>query len=126
MTDDEIKDLGDQIKDNSGYGYVTKSGRTGRIVSLDTVEGVLEIDTPMGARSALVDDTTIVKKTMGDATEDMNLAKLSEGMLVMVSGPMDAKGKNVATSIEVVPEGADGFKIAPVTGDSPASVPIFP
>ena len=126
MRADEFADLKNQAQSRPEFGFLTISGRTGRIESVDGDTMTLQIESPKGSFAARIGDTTIVRRTINNTEETLTFADFTPGMLVTVSGPIFSESGAKATVIEVIPVGTGGFSITPAEGDGPHVMPVFP
>ena len=126
MTSEEIQDLKEQVQNHPEFGFVTKSGRTGKIDAVDSDNQQIVVDTPKGESfTADVGDGTIIKRVIKGEEETLTFADLTSGTLVTVTGPINDERGN-ATIVEVVPVGEDGFTITPSDGTGPSQMPVLP
>ena len=126
MDQDEISELKKQFAEQASWGFVSRYGRTGRIMSVRTDDQTLEIATPRGTLHARVGVATNIHRTTTDESKDLIFEDLTPGTLVTVDGVTGTQENSDAGDIEVVPEGEGGFDIAPATGTGPRLMPIFP
>ena len=126
MTSEEIQDLKEQMRNHPEFGFVTRSGRTGKIEAVDSDNQQIVVDTPKGESfTANVGDRTIIKRVIKGEEETLAFADLTSGTLVTVTGPINDDRGN-AIIIEVVPVGKDGFTITPSDGTGPFQMPVLP
>ena len=107
-------------------GFVSRYGRTGRILSVRADDRTLEIATPSGTLHAKVGAATNIHQTTNDDSRAPTFEDLIPGTLVTVDGATGTEENYDAGDIEVVPEGEGGFDIAPATGTGPRLMPVFP
>ena len=124
MNQDEIAELKRQFAEQASWGFVSRYGRTGRILSVRADGQTLEIATPRGILYARVGAATNIHRTTND--DSRALTDLTPGTLVTVDGVTGTQENSDAGDIEVVPEGKGGFDIAPATGSGPRLMLVFP
>ena len=126
MTEEEIKDLTNQMQNNPEFGFLTWSGRSGKINAVDSDNRQIMVATPRGVTfSADIGDGTVIKRVVKGKEETLKFADLTPGTLVTVTGPINEERGN-ATVVDVIPVGQDGFIITPYDGSGPAQLPILP
>ncbi len=126
MTSEEIQDLKEQVRSHPEFGFVTRSGRTGKIDAVDSDNQQIVVDTPRGKSfTSGVGNRTIIKRVIKGEEETLAFADLTPGALVTVAGPINDERGN-ATTVEVVPVGKDGFTITPSDGAGPFQMPVLP
>ena len=126
MDQDESAELKRQFAEQASWGFVSRYGRTGRILSVRTDDRTLEIATPRGALHARVGAATNIHQNTNAVSRSLTFEDLTPGILVTVDGATGTQENSAAGDIEVVPEGEGGFDIAPATGPGPRLMPIFP
>ena len=126
MNQDEIAELKRQFAEQASLGFVSRYGRTGRILSVGADDQTLEITTPRGILYARVGAATNIHQTTNDDSRALTFEDLTPGTLVTVDGVTGTEENSDAGDIEVVPEGEGGFDIAPATGSGPRLMPVFP
>ncbi len=126
MNQDEITDLKRQFAEQASWGFVSRYGRTGRILSVRADDQTLEIATPRGTLHAKVGAATNIHLTTNDGFRALTFEDLTPGTLVTVDGATGTKENSDAGDIEVVPEGEGGFDITPAVGSGPSLMPVFP
>ena len=126
MNQDEIAELKRQFAEQASWGFVSRYGRTGRILSVRADGQTLEIATPRGTLHARVGVATNIHQTTNDDSRALTFEDLTPGTLVTVDGATGTEENYDAGDIEVVPEGEGGFDIAPATGTGPRLMPVFP
>ena len=126
MNQDEIAELKRQFFEQASWGFVSRYGRTGRILSVRADDRTLEIATPRGTLHARVGAATNIHQTTNDGSKALTFEDLTPGTLVTVDGATGTQENSDAEDIEVVPEGEGGFGIAPAAGPGPRLMPVFP
>ena len=63
MNRDELAEIRRQVRDQAGWGFVSRYGRTGRIRSIQDDEITVQIDTPHGPMLARVVEGTAIQIT---------------------------------------------------------------
>ena len=126
MDQDEIADLKRQFFEQASWGFVSRYGRTGRILSVRTEDRTLEIATPRGTLHVRVGAATNIHQTTTDESKELIFEDLTPGILVTVDGATGTQENSAAGDIELVPEGEGGFDIAPAAGSGPRLMPVFP
>ena len=126
MNQDEIAELKRQFFEQASWGFVSRHGRTGRILSVRTEDRTLKIATPRGALHARVGAATNIHQTTNDGSKALTFEDLTPGTLVTVDGATGTQEDSAAGDIELVPEGEGGFDIAPAAGSGPRLMPVFP
>ena len=126
MNEDEIAELKRQFFEQASWGFVSRYGRTGRILSVRADDRTLEIATPRGTLHAKVGAATNIHRTTNDGSKALTFEDLTPGTLVTVDGATGTQENSDAEDIEVVPEGEGGFGIAPAAGSGPRLMPVFP
>ena len=96
-----------QSEADPSRGYISTSGNTGRIVSIDTQVGLITVDTPKGNLNVSIGERTVIGKYHSDTL--MTIDDLKPGILVVVDAARTDAGD--ATKIEMVPEGEVGYKV---------------
>ena len=66
MNQDEIAELKRQFAEQASWGFVSRYGRTGRILSVRAGDQTLEIATPRGTLHARVGVATNIHQTTND------------------------------------------------------------
>ena len=92
---DEIANLRAQIRRNPAWGFVSRRGRTGRVVNVDA--GLVVVLTPLGSLRASIGPDTVVREYQGEVLASS--ARLEIGALVMVPEELTASGDAVAVEI---------------------------
>ena len=126
MNQDEIAELKRQFFEQASWGFVSRYGRTGRILSVRTDDRTLEIATPRGTLHARVGAATNIHQTTNDGSKALAFEDLTPGTLVTVDGATGTQENSDAEDLAVVPEGEGGFGIAPAAGPGPRLMPVFP
>ncbi len=126
MDQDEIADLKRQFFEQASWGFVSRHGRTGRILSVRTEDRTLEIATPRGTLHVRVGAATNIHQTTKAVSRALTFEDLTPGMLVTVDGATGTQEDSAAGDIELVPEGEGGFDIVSAIGSGPRIMPIFP
>ena len=86
MNQDEIAELKRQFFEQASWGFVSRYGRTGRILSVRTDDRTLEIATPRGTLHAKVGAATNIHQTTNDGSKALTFEDLTPGTLVTVDG----------------------------------------
>ena len=126
MNQDEFAEIQRQAREQAGWGFVSRYGRTGRIRSIQDDEKTVQIDTPHGPMLARVGAGTAIQITTAGEARGLTFEDLVPGMLVTVDGKTGTPENAAAGEIEVVPEGEGGFDIQPATGGGSLLVPLLP
>ena len=124
MNQDEIAELKRQFAEHASWGFVSRYGRTGRILSVRADDRTLEITTPRGTLHAKVGAATNIHQTTNDDSRALTFEDLTPGTLVTVDGATGTEENYDAGDIEVVPKGEGGFDIAPAAGAGPRLMPV--
>ena len=69
MNQDEIAELKRQFFEQASWGFVSRYGRTGRILSVRADDRTLEIATPRGTLHAKVGAATNIHQTTNDGSK---------------------------------------------------------
>ena len=126
MNQDEFAAIRRQVREQSGWGFVSRYGRTGRIRSISDREKTVQIDIPQGPMLARVGAGTAIQIATAGEARVLAFEDLAPGMLVTVDGKTGTPENAAAGEIEVVPEWEGGFDIQPATGGGPLLVPLLP
>ena len=127
MNPDEITELKRQFAEHASWGFVSRYGRTGRILAVRRADDqTLEIATPRGTLHARVGAATNIHQTKNDGSRALTFEDLTPGTLVTVDGATGTKENSDAGDIELVPEGEGGFDITPEASSGPRLIPVFP
>ena len=118
----ELEEARRQSEADPSRGYISTSGNTGRIVSIDTQVGLITVDTPKGNLNVSIGERTVIGKYHSDTL--MTIDDLKPGILVVVDAARTDAGD--ATKIEMVPEGEGGYKVGASEADGPIFLPVFP
>ena len=86
MNQDEIAELKKQFAEHASWGFVSRYGRTGRILSVRAADRTLEIATPRGTLHARVGAATNIHQTTNDDSRALTFEDLTPGTLVTVDG----------------------------------------
>ena len=79
MNQDEIAE---QFAEQASWGFVSRYGRTGRILSVRADDQTLEIATPRGILYARVGAATNIHQTTNDDSRALTFEDLTPGTLV--------------------------------------------
>ena len=126
MNQDEITELKKQFAEQASWGFVSRYGRTGRILSVRADDQTLEIATPRGTLHTRVGAATNIHRATNDGFRALTFEDLTPGTLVTVDGATGTQENSDAGDIELVPEGEGGFDITPAAGSGPRLMPVFP
>ena len=86
MNQDEFAEIRRQAREQAGWGFVSRYGRTGRIRSIQDDEKTVQIDTPHGPMIARVGAGTAIQITTAGEARGLTFEDLVPGMLAPWTG----------------------------------------